>query len=366
VGGAGSVDAGSSAASAKLTAEGNLTLTAGGVLSILTHAVASHALGMFAGQKLGTNEGASAEGAKSVANVTDQASLTVSAGTALSFDIAGSLAISAAGRVGSAETIDGSGGGNAAISTNGRVNISAGKDLSIDALGATLTVGSSQGKTIKTITHGGTANATVISGIGIKAGATLTVDALGHDLSIETKANDGFSDQLFTRFPLSTSKVSLTDSITLKAKAALDLTSIASLDLTTGAPGAVVLAPGGGSKVTESIDDSINLMGKSLITDAVVVNRNPATPVISTGLTENTGINLVAKGGGFVGFSSAPSPLGTVQQDALIMSLEPLLSAPQGAATPVLFAPQAGSLNFGSGDCQALLLHGTGSCRTDR
>jgi hypothetical protein len=58
----------------------------------------------------------------------------------------------------------------------------------------------------------------------------------------------------------------------------------------------------------------------------------------------------------------APLGLRTLQQDALIISLEPVLSAPSIQAAPVQFVPQAG-MTIGPAACQATSVGDSGRCQ---
>jgi hypothetical protein len=354
-------------ATATLTATGNVNFTAGGNF---TAAAGSSDLYIFGGHNVDHSANVFAAGAAGVAKLTTQANVTITAKGAVSLT-AGSGSDDTAfiyarnsqgGSVGGHAHVTGSTAGIASLDAEGTVKVNAGGALTIGGYNAQFSAGDKAGSAavIKGMT--GTATETANASISLTAGTTLTTTLQGGNLNIDGGSVGGRNALIsgtgaHAKATLTdTQTVSLTAAGAFKVTGADDINILAGAFAATGTDAVVVLFSA--DQATASVNSGITIKGSSLsVTHTGTLTKTPVTGLNVAGLTETGTLSIL--GGHILNF--APLSLGTVQQDALVMSLETMLGTSAQTQQPTLFTPAA-SLQTGSVGCGVTLLEQGGHC----
>lgn len=202
------------------------------------------------------------------------------------------------------------------------------------------------------------------SNIAFTAGGNPTLDMGGG--SLQLSAGAAGSAQQISAGQAGTVSEKADASLLLKSGATLTLSNINSLNVNAAAIGRgsePAVTTSGTGKVSGLLDGGVSILGKSVVTSSVTnFTQNSLASFTDAGLVFKTGITV----SGGVSVLDLPflAPLGlrTLQQDALIISLEPVLSAPSIQAAPVQFVPQAG-MTIGPAACQATSVGDSGRCQ---
>ncbi len=351
---------GSSGGNAKLTAQANVGIKATGALTITANGSGSNGgLRMVGGTGIGGGD-VQAFGSSGKAALTAQAGISLS-GKTVGITVTGLVV--GAGFAGSGMDLSAASGGAVSVALATQVGINATGALTVSATRGFIDAGAAlQGSQVDA--DHGKVTVTDTSGTALTAGGNLGLNYNNGSLSLA--AGHAASGQAVTVGPGGTFSEKADATLLLKSGAKLTLSNFNGLTANagvffTGSGGTPTVDVTGNGKVSGLLNAGISIVGKSVTAAVTSFTHNSASDVSVDGIVGKTGITVT---GGLSKLSFAPLDLGTVQQGALIMSLEPVLSAPQATTAPTLFSPQASGLSLGSAACQAVLLRD--SCRSDR
>ncbi len=344
--------AGSAGGNAKLTAQAGMGIKASGTVTLT-----GNSMNLTAGGLAARNGLVEVSGAKAAAAFAVQSTLAISGKTVTITD-AGVFSALAGNQVGDDLHASAADGGATTVSVGSQLSITASGVLSVSAkAGSLIRAGSSVAASEHLDATQGKLSVAVTSGTALTAGGNLTLDMGGASLTMFAGLAGSSQQVSAGAGGIISNKTDV--SLVLKSGAKLTLSNITGLIVDAGARGsgslpAVTTVDGG--KVGGLVDESISILGKSVVTSNVTgFVHNSLAGFTDDGLVFKTTIT-VSGGVGVLDFQTpAPMDLGTLQQDALNTSLETVLSAPQTDTAPTLFTPQLGSVTFRSADCQATL-----------
>jgi filamentous hemagglutinin family protein len=353
------VHGGSNGGNAKLTATAGVNVKATSTVNL----AATGAIDLFGGVSVGDDAEVQASGSRAVATFTAQSAVGISAKTvtitaAGSFNVAGGGA-AAVGLEGSASS-----GGATTISIASQVSVTATGALTVSATGGHIQGGGAAAVATGLDADHGKLSLAVTAGTALTAGGNLSLNMGGGSLLLSA-GHPGSGQDIFAG-PAGTISDKVDASLLLKSGAKLTLSNVAGLTVDAGVFGSSVLSSvdiNGTGKLSGLMDASVSILGKSVATTTVTgFTHNSATGLTKEGVVLKTGITV---SGGLTKLNvKAPVALGTIQDGALLMSVEPVLGAamPAGQSTSFMPAPAA----LGGAACQVTLLRDAGHCIVQR
>jgi filamentous hemagglutinin family protein len=336
-------------ASAKLTTQAS-------VLLHTTHGFTDQGAGIeLFSQRAGSFTQLTAAGAKSLITDVEQSMVSITAGGAVSLTVAGTATINApAGDVEGVQSTPGAGGA-INLSADTHVGIVAGGALSITAGLISVAAGGHVGADSLVIAEGGKFTASMLDDVSLIAKGNLTLDMTGAgQMQIAALASDADSAS-FNAFQGGGIKVTQDAGVHLKAGGVVAITlGGGTLVASTGIHGShlPVVDINGNATFALDIDAGISILGKSVHTTGEGNTTVTAVPGSSGGgVVYDTGITVT----GGTGKLTAPAPLGlgTLQQGALLMSVEPVLGASLPASQSTSYTPAPAAVG-GAGGCTLL------------
>lgn len=305
---------------AALTAAGDVSIKATGNVSIEGGVV----LQMRTGSQTGADGDLNISGSGAVASFDAHANFSIVGGgnVSLSGINIGMLGNSHAGQ--HAQIDDD--GGTANYTADAEFSVSAVGSLTIDAHGSLgIAVGGDDGGSLQGSVNHAKVNVNINTSAKLTAGGSITLDPAGGKVTLDTGNSNGVTGvttdgvNMLTG-PVSTTKIGIDSSLTIKAGGKLNLTDVGSLAMFAGALGnPLVLQDVGGGVATASVNDNISLLGKSLVV---------APAILSSHFSHTTGGTLASGG---VTETSVLIVTGGVSK---LTSFNPLSVSPMDAEAP--------------------------------
>jgi filamentous hemagglutinin family protein len=347
-------------ASAKLTTQAS-------VLVHTTHGFTDHGVsaGLFS-QRAGSFDQFDASGAKSLITDVEQSMVSITAGGAVSLSVSGATNINApSGDVEGVQSTPGAGGA-INLSADTHVGISAGGAIGITATALSIAAGGHVGASSLVIAEGGKFTASVLDDVSLTAKTTLTLDVTGAgQMSLAARGQD-VNSASYNVFQGGAIKVTQDDGVHMKAGGVLTITLGGGLFLaSTAFHGSHLPTVGinGNGTLAVDVDAGISILGKSVHTtgesNSIVTG---ALGFSGSGVKYNSGFTVT--GGPGVLAAPAPMDLGTLQQGALLMSVEPVLGMPSAGSQPTAYEPHPSVI--GGARCEVSLLSDAGHCIVKR
>jgi filamentous hemagglutinin len=354
------VQGGSNAGNATLTANAGINVKATGTLSLNL----SKGMAMDGGSFVAYHADVNAFGTGAKATYVAQSAVNLSAKTVAITTAASSGGLLVFGGIvaGQGLSMHADSGGAAKASLATQVNITASGNLSVKVAGTgTMGAGSGAANAADFGADHGKITLAATTGLSMTAGGNMKLSFASH--SWHLAVGDTGSHQSINAGPGGTVSETLDESILFKSAAKLSLSNINGLTADSASFSSFpVVSITGTGKLSGLINGSISFLGKSVVsTNVTGFTHGSAADSTHDGIVYDTGVVV---SGGLSKLSFAPMSLGTMQQDALVMSLETVMGAPAKAAQSTLFIPftQGVNLQTGSAGCGATLLEQTGHC----